>query len=102
MLLLALLSFLASASIVDPNLFQLGSNLVKNYNFMNPVLTGEFKYTSSLPDWNCIPNCQMIDTAKRCLIRGNTCSVSFQQAIDMDNSNLNSNMTQDILITTEG
>lgn len=102
MLLFALLSFLASASIVDPNLFQLGSNLVKNYNFMEPVVTGEYLYTSLLQDWNCIPKCQIVNTAKRCFNKGNTCSVGFQQAIDMDPTNLNSNMTQDILITTEG
>ena len=102
MLLLVLLYSLASASIVDPNLFQLGSNLVKNYNFMDPIVTGEFSYPTIIPFWNCNPNCQVVNTEQRCINNGNPCSVSFHQAIDMDNSNPGFNMTQDILITTEG
>ena len=93
---------LAAGSVVDPTLFQLGNNIVKNYNFMDPSVTNEKLMTASLTDWNCSPDCQMVNTAKRCVAKGNTCSVSFAQAIDLDQDDSNFSMAQGIQITSEG
>ena len=103
MLLLGLLFCLTSGSIVDPTLFQLGHNLVKNHNFMDPVISREYKYvTSSLTYWNCNPDCQMINTKLRCIAWNNACSLSFDQGIDLDQDDSHFSLSQGIPITTEG
>ncbi len=54
--LIFLLSVCMGQSIYDPNLYSLGSNLVVNPNFDNPVLvSGDLKenYVGSMPGWTC-------------------------------------------------
>lgn len=102
MLWIGLLFCLALGSIVDPTLFQLGSNLVKNHNFMDPVISVQYKYVTSMAHWNCNPDCQMVKIELRCIRWNNPCSISFDQGIDLDQDDSHFSLSQGIPITTEG
>ena len=55
-------------ALYDPSKYQLGGNLVSNYQFDNPFLgTQESVYYSlGMPGWNCTVDCQHVNIQKRC------------------------------------
>ena len=96
---------LVTSSVYNPQEYELGPNLIVNSKFDTPYIpppTQFFKIPSSILGWNCSHTCQVVHVNRRCAGKSKTCTVSFEQGIDLLSSSTIDHYYQDIKIETSG
>ena len=77
---------LLHAQTYNPNLYELGDNLLVNPSFTSPVMTPNVtieNFPPTILGWNCTTYCQLKNIPLYCSINSLTCNVNYTQVIDL-------------------
>ena len=101
---LAILVVIYSQPLYDPSVYQLGTNLIVNSMFNDPLLTGGalvIFVPNAILGWNCTGFCKVRDLYNSCFSFGQTCQQLGRQVIELDYGAF-PEVSQSIVLTEAG